>query len=126
MTKLKTSEIESDAVFTDVAAVSFHTLQTDSSSSGAVVFDWSADNKLKITLTENITDITFTPPSGPCNLMLEVVQGASPYTMAGWPANLKWVGGIAPTVSTGNGNIDLIMFYYNGTNYFGSYLQNFS
>jgi len=116
---------DGDAV-SGAAAFSFHTLQTDSSSSGAVTFDWSADNKLKITLTENITAITFTPPAGPCNLVLEVVQGASPYTVAGWPAAVKWPGGTAPTISVGSGAVDIITFFYDGTDYHGAFLQDFS
>ena len=110
----------------NAGSISYRTLQTDSSSSGAVTFDWSTDNKLKITLTENITSITFTAPPGPANLVLEIVQDSTARTVAGWPAAVLWPGGTAPTISTGSGDIDILTFFYDGTNYFGAFLQDFS
>lgn len=110
----------------NAGSISFRTLQTDSSSSGSVTFDWSTDNKLKITLTENITSITFTAPPGPCNLVLEVVQDTTTRTMGGWPAAVKWPGGTAPTISTGSGDVDILTFFYDGTSYHGAYLQDYS
>lgn len=107
-------------------SISYRTLQTDSSSSGAVTFDWSTDNKLKITLTENITSITFTAPPGPANIVLEIVQDTTTRTVTGWPAAVEWPGGTAPTISTGSGAVDILTFYYNGTTYFGAFLQNYS
>jgi len=107
-------------------SVSYRTLQTDSSSSGAVTFDWSTDNKLKITLTEDVTSITFTAPPGPCNLVLMIVQDTTTRTVAGWPAAVKWPGGTAPTISTGSGDVDILTFFYDGTSYHGAFLQDFS
>jgi hypothetical protein len=115
-----------DTVVVDTSNISFRTLQTDSSSAAAVTFDFSVDQKLKITLTENITSITLTPAAGPCNLVLEIVQDSTARTVTGWPAAVKWPGGTAPTISTGSGDVDILCFFYDGTNYYGSFLQDFS
>jgi hypothetical protein len=37
-----------------------------------------------------------------------------------------WPGGTAPTLSTGNNDIDIVTFYYDGTNYFGVFSLDFS
>ena len=110
----------------NLQTATFRTLQTDSSTSGAVTFDWSSDTKLKITLTENITGITMTAPAGPGNFMLEIVQDSTARTMTGWPATVKWVDGVEPVISIGSGDVDILSFFYDGTNFYGSFLQDFS
>jgi hypothetical protein len=97
---------------------------TDTSSSGSMTVDWGEGNKHKTTLTENITSLTFNAPGGPCNLILEVIQGIGPYTID-WPASVKFPEGNEPSLSPDNSDIDIITFYYNGTKYYGSYLYDF-
>jgi hypothetical protein len=82
--------------------------------------DWGAGQKQKLTLTGNTTPTNpMTPPAGPCNLVLRVIQSSGGHTVT-WPAAVKWSGGgIAPTLSTGAGEYDIISFYYDGTNYNG-------
>ncbi len=108
------------------SSFTFRTIQTDSSTSGAVTFDYSVDQKLKITLTENVTSITVTAPAGPGNIVLMIVQDTTPRTVSGWPAAVKWPGGTAPTISTGSGDVDILTFFYDGTSYHGGFLQDFS
>jgi hypothetical protein len=53
-----------------------------------------------------------------------LVQGTGGGFTATWPTSgvsVKWVGGTAPVLSTAAGAIDIVSFYYNGTNYYGSY-----
>ena len=40
-------------------------------------------------------------------------------------SNPKWVDGTAPTMTGTPGKYDLLNFYYDGTNYLGSYTQNY-
>lgn len=106
-------------------AVEFNTEATfdaivDNGNSGtSKTIDWTTGNKQKITTTGSCT-LTFTAPSGVCNLVLEVVHEASAtaYTYT-YPANVKWAGGTKPTTSNTSGAIDIISFFYDGTNYFG-------
>ena len=87
-------------------------------SSTADTIDWTAGNKQKSTLTGNCT-FTFTAPSGPCNLILKLVQDGTGSRTVTWPATVKWPEGTAPTLSTAANSVDIVSFYYDGTNYHG-------
>jgi hypothetical protein len=53
------------------------------------------------------------------NLMLKVVQdGSGSRTITSWPGTVRWPGGIAPTLTTTAGAIDIVTCYYDRTNYF--------
>jgi hypothetical protein len=77
-------------------------------SSGAVNIDCALSDYFTLTLTANVTSITFTnlPGSGKAaTKWVEIVQGAGPYTVA-WPASFKWANGSAGAVSTADGAVD--------------------
>jgi len=91
----------------------------DGNSGAADTIDWTTGQKHKSTLTANCT-YTFTAPQGPCNLLLKVVQDGTGSRTVTWPATVKWpTNGTAPTLSTGASDVDIITFYYDGTNYYG-------
>jgi hypothetical protein len=79
--------------------------------------DWTAGQKQKITMTGSAT-FTFTPPTGPCNLLLKLTQGGSGSYTVTWPT-MKWAGG-APTLSTTVGAVDIVSIYYDGSAYWGA------
>jgi hypothetical protein len=113
----------------NAGAITHRTLQSDASAANSITFDFSVDKHLETTLTENITGIAITAPDGPTDLFLRVIQDGAggAYTMGGWPASVIWVGGAAPTISTGNDDVDLIRLWWDGsTNYLGWYYQDFS
>lgn len=100
--------------------------ETDNGNSGAAdTVDWRLGNKQKSTLTDNCT-FTFTAPAGPCNLILKLIQDGTGSRTVTWPATVKWSGGTAPTLTTTASRVDIISLYYDGTNYFGSSVLNFS
>ena len=97
----------------------------DSSGGAAIVsIDWNVSQKQKVTITGTSNTINFTNPPGACNLMLKVIQGDGADT-ASWDGDIKWAGGAAPTLSSANGDIDILSFYWDGTNYFGVISHNF-
>lgn len=101
--------------------------ETDNGNSGtSKTIDWTASNKQKITTTGSCT-LTFTAPSGPCNLLLKIVHeaSASSYTYT-WPATVKWPGATALTTTNTSGAVDIVSFYYDGTNYYAQGAANFS
>lgn len=99
--------------------------ETDNGNSGAAdTIDWRISNKQSSTLTDNVT-YTFTAPTKPCNLLLKVLTGTGSFTVT-WPATVKWSGGVAPTITTTASRADIITLYFDGTNYYGSYVQNFT
>jgi hypothetical protein len=87
--------------------------------------DWGDGQKQKFTLSENTT-LTFTAPDGPGNFLLKVVQGGTGSYTITWPGTVKWPdSGTIPTLSTAVGAIDIISFYYDGTNYYGQASTDF-
>jgi hypothetical protein len=97
----------------------------DGNSGTADTIDWTTGMFHKSTMTGNCT-YTFTAPSGPARVQLKLVQDATGSRTATWPAAVKWPGGTAPTLSTAANAIDIITFYYDGTNYYGVDSLNFS
>lgn len=118
---------------TDVCATSlqvnteaFFDAEVDNGNSGASdTIDWTVGNRQKSTLTSNV-GYTFTAPSGPANLVLKVVQGSDGSRTAAFPAAVQWPSGTAPTLSTASDSVDILVWYYDGTNYFGNSSTNFS
>lgn len=88
--------------------------------------DWTAGQKQKITSTGSCT-ITFTAPLGPSNLTLRIIHENSVTAYAyTWPATVKWPGGTKATTTNTANAIDVVSFYYDGTNYYGVGSSNFS
>lgn len=98
---------------------------------GAITLDLSADNYRTLSLTSNITAITFSnvPAAGRAiTLCIRVAQDATGgRTIAGWPASVKWSGG-AYTPSSAANAIDMISLttHDQGTSYLGTYLKAFA
>lgn len=94
-------------------------------SSTADTIDFDEGNKQKSTLTDNCT-FTFDAPATPTNLILKLIQDGTGGRTVTWPAAVLWPEGTAPTLSTGAGAVDIITFYWDGTNYYGGSLLNYS
>lgn len=110
---------------TRVTANMGFTPQTDSSSSGTLALDFATGNITRVTLTENVTTVTFANAVAGDVLEVWITQDSTARTVAGWPAAVKWIGGgTAPTISTTSGAIDVITLRYDGTNYIGSFAQD--
>lgn len=89
--------------------------------------DWGAGNLAQMTFDSGINEtFDFTAPTNPGRFVLKLKQAATGGQTATWPGTVKWPGGTAPTLSTGNNAEDVINFFYDGTNYFGTYDLNFS
>ena len=91
------------------------------SSSNAVSINLRTANNFSHTLTENTT-ISFANPaaSGKVSAFtLKVIQASSAKSIT-WHSSIKWAGDEAPTLSTGNGNVDVFTGYTvdGGTNYY--------
>lgn len=105
--------------------------QTITSSSNAVTFDMESGNHASLTLTENVTTFTFSNWTATGNVsprLLRVIQDSTARTIT-WPAAVKWAAGVAPTLSTGSGDVDMFLFqtWDGGTTIYGSIVgQDFS
>jgi hypothetical protein len=81
--------------------------------SGAVDIDVEVGGNWQAwTLTGNVTSISFSRLSGSdyyaMSVTLEIIQGGSGGYTVTWPSSVKWSGGVAPTLSTGVGEVDFI------------------
>ena len=100
----------------NAASITFIAEVDNGNSSTSDTVDWGAGQKQKTTMTGNCT-YTFTAPDGPCNLMLKCINDGTVRTIT-WPNTVKWPAATAPTFS-GSSLVDVIAFYYDGTNYYG-------
>jgi hypothetical protein len=105
--------------------ITFNAEYDEGAESGAFTVDWNNGQKQKVTITGTTLAVTLTAPPGPGNFLLKVVQGDGADTVT-WPGTVLWPGGAAPTLSTGSGEVDIISFYYDGTNYYGVSSLDFS
>lgn len=100
-------------------------MEAETSSSGVLALDFSDSNNRKITLSENVTSITLTGADAGDDLKIYITQAAGLYTVAGWPASVKWFNGDpAPTITATDGKKDVVYLEFDGTDYLGSYKQN--
>ncbi len=83
----------------------------------------------KMLMGANNTTLTLSEPNDNTNGTITITQGGTARTVT-WAVtgagNLKWVGGIAPDLTTTNSIHVISVFSYDGTNYVGSFLSNIS
>jgi len=105
----------------NVLTLTYSNEYNNGSKNTTFALNWNNGQKQKVTLNGNTT-MTFTNPLGPCNLLLKIIQDATgSRTITSWNVGnaVKWPGGTAPTLSTTGSAIDLVSFYFDGTNYYG-------
>jgi len=105
--------------------VCFDAIQT-ATGDGTTTIDWGLGNKFYFTFGAANETFTFTAPDGPCNVVLVLKQDGTGSRTATWPNTVMWPGGTAPTLSTGVAAVDIVCFFYDGTNYFGQTSLDFS
>jgi hypothetical protein len=113
-------------------AASFINEPAESFLSNTHYIEWDEGNKKNLTLQGSAINFT-DHPYGACNLLLKITQPASgsTYTSITWSAagsdTILWPSGTAPTLSSANGAVDIISFYFDGTSkYYGVASLNFS
>lgn len=78
--------------------------------SGVVNIDCSLGDYFTLNLTANVSSITFSnlPAAGKgASIIIVILQDTTARTVA-WPASFSWIGGIAGSVSTGSGAVDML------------------
>jgi hypothetical protein len=58
--------------------------------------------------------------------LLKIKQPSAGSGTITWPTNVHWASANAPVLSTTVNNIDIIVFYYDGTTYFGGFNLNYA
>jgi hypothetical protein len=90
-------------------------------------FDLTNGTVQTATLTSG-TAATFTMPTATAgkSFVFFVKQPASGSTTTATFTGVKWSGGTAPTITATLGRLDVISFFADGTNWYGSFIQNFT
>lgn len=127
ITTLGTSEA-SKAVTTDANGVTtfdggvVEDDTTITSSSGTATINCRDGNVFSHTLSENVTYTFSNPPASgrAFSFTLKVTQDSTARTIT-WPASVDWPSATAPTISTGNGEVDVFVFFTTdgGTTWYG-------
>jgi hypothetical protein len=91
--------------------------RVDHSNMGATeTLDFDAGNIHRGIMDANYTFTLSNPRSGGV-YTIELLQDATGSRTATWPAAVKWEGGTTPTLTTTASRKDVVILYYNGTNY---------
>jgi hypothetical protein len=90
-------------------------------------FDLTNGTVQTATLTSG-TAATFTMPTATAgkSFVFLVKQPASGSTTTATFTGVKWSGGTGPTITATLGRLDVISFFADGTNWYGSFIQNFT
>lgn len=89
-------------------------------SGAAPSVDWTAGNVQTLTLNAATVTPTFVNPLGGCDLKLLLTQDATGGRDVVWPAAVTWIGNGPPSLLATPGAISEVLFYFDGTTYFGS------
>ena len=90
-------------------------------------FDLTNGTLQTATLTDSVA-ATFTMPTATAGkrFTLLIKQPASGTPTTATFTGVKWSGGSAPTITATLGRLDIINFYADGTNWYGTFVQNFT
>jgi hypothetical protein len=107
----------------DTAQNTIQVKQDVAASTATTSISWANGNLANITMTSNTTFTLTSPVVG--TYIMKLIQGGGGGFTATYPANFLFSGGIAPTLTTTAGKVDVITAVYDGTNYYCSYVLNF-
>ena len=94
--------------------------------SGTIPWNLAANQVAKLEVTTNSTLNTPTNPVDGATYMLVVTQGTGGNNTLSFSTAYKFPGGIAPTLSVGSADVDVLAFVSNGTVLYGVASQDFS
>ena len=108
-----------------VTGQAWSTIDSNGNASGTIGVDFNTSNVQTYTLTGDVT-FTFSNPNPGATYIIIVKQSAAGSNTVGWPLTVKWAGASAPTQTTTANRYDVYTFVYDGTNYYGTYSQNYA
>lgn len=86
--------------------------------------DWSLGFVFTCSLTAN-TNFNFSNAKAGQSIVIVATQDATGGRTVAWTQTIRWRGGVAPTQTTTANKADLYTIAFDGTNYYGSYSQNY-
>lgn len=92
-------------------------------SSNEIAIDWRAKRSVHVTLDASVTLVSFIDPADCGDYWLLITQTAA-FTVAGWPSNVAFAGGVEPTITATSGRTDKFQLYWDGETYWTTLSQN--
>jgi hypothetical protein len=108
------------------ATHNFNATSLTISTGSTIAWDLSANQVAKLEVTTNSTLSTPTNPVDGATYMLVVTQGTAGNNTLSFSTAYKFPGGVAPTLSVGSADVDVLAFVSNGTVLYGVTSQDFS
>jgi hypothetical protein len=88
-------------------------------------FDTGMTQRLSLGLASGDVTLTLSNPQAGGLYRILIEQGATARDII-WPAAVKWPQGQKAILSTGNGDVDMVELYYDGTQYLADWQVDFS
>jgi hypothetical protein len=120
--KAVTSDANGVTTFADGVNEGFTSV---TSTSNATTVNCRVGNVFSHTLTENTTFTFSNPNAGGTYILILRQNSAGSYTVT-WPGTVTWAGGTPPTMTSTANKYDVYTFVFDGSKYFGSYIQDFT
>lgn len=95
-----------------------------SSSAGTLTLDWTKNRHYAVTLTENITSVTFVNPADAGADYCVRFDQTGAFTVTGWPGSVRFLRSVVPTVTAIAGSSDQFQFFYDGSDYWAEISQD--
>jgi len=92
---------------------------------GTTTMNWRSGELFIFTFGTQNETFTFTAPATPTKIILILKQDGVGSRTVTWPGTVDWPGGVAPTLSTGANDVDVVALLWDGTNYLGLFNGNF-
>lgn len=106
---------------TEFKMVNDHAIQTLEDSS-TIVWDVSLGANGNLTLEGSSRTLSVVNAQAGHTYRIKISQDSvGNRSISTWPSEVKWPGGVAPTLSSNALSIDMVTLYYDGLNFFGDY-----
>lgn len=103
----------------------FYSRLVNLADASSLTINWNSGNVQSLTLTTNTT-LTFSNGAAGGEYKLIVNHDGVGGRTITWPGSVKWAGGVAPTLTSSASSTDVMSFLYDGTNYLGSAITNYT
>ena len=105
---------------------SWTSAEANGNTTSSTTVDWDDSNVQTFTLNSATTTFTFSNGNAGATYILVIRQNSAGSQTITWPAAVTWSGGSTPTMTPTANRYDVYTFIYDGSKYFGSYIQNFT
>lgn len=89
---------------------------------GKVSLNWTQNRQYAVTLSQDVSSVVFTNPDDAGAYCVRFDQQGA-FTVTGWPATVRFLRGVVPTITATAGASDTFQFFFDGTDYWAEISQ---